>query len=101
MEEKSCPMCHSKHTERDTKFVSNLDSRLNRIIGQLNGIKNMIDSNRYCGDILIQISAIESSLQQVGYLILEDHLETCVREKVLDNDDEVMKETVSLIKKLK
>lgn len=71
------------------------------MIGQLQGIEKMIDDNRYCGDILIQVSALESALQSLGYLILEDHLETCVRQKVHDGDEEVMKEVVHLVKKLK
>ena len=78
-----------------------MKSRLHRMVGQLNGIEKMLDEGRYCGDILIQISAIESALQALGYMVLQDHLETCVREKVKANDEEVMKEVLTLIRKLK
>lgn len=78
-----------------------MKSRLHRMVGQLNGIEKMLDDGRYCGDILIQISAIESALQALGYMVLQDHLETCVREKVKEDDEEVMKEVLTLIKKLK
>ncbi len=71
------------------------------MMGQLNGIEKMLDEGRYCMDILIQISALESALQSLGYRILHDHLETCVREKVQNNDKEVMDEVMTLIKKLK
>ena len=71
------------------------------MMGQLNGIEKMLDEGRYCMDILIQISALESALQSLGCRILHDHLETCVREKVQNNDKEVMDEVMTLIKKLK
>lgn len=93
--------CKKKAVPRDAKEVNVLKNRIHRMIGQLQGIEKMIDDNRYCGDILIQVSALESALQSLGYLILEDHLETCVRQKVHDGDEEVMKEVVHLVKKLK
>lgn len=93
--------CKKKAVPRDAKEVNILKNRIHRMIGQLQGIEKMIDDNRYCGDILIQVSALESALQSLGYLILEDHLETCVRQKVHDGDEEVMKEVVHLVKKLK
>lgn len=86
---------------RNEKEVRNMKSRLHRMVGQLNGIEKMLDEGRYCGDILIQISAIESALQALGYMVLQDHLETCVREKVKADDKEVMKEVLTLIRKLK
>ena len=51
--------CRKKHTPRDEKSLKCLNDRLNRIIGQLNGIKNMLNDNRYCGDVLMQLSAAE------------------------------------------
>jgi len=60
---KTCTRCQYKHTPRKDSSVRALHSRLNRIIGQLNGIKSMLDENRYCGDVLIQVSAAESALR--------------------------------------
>ena len=71
------------------------------MIGQLGGIQKMLDENRYCGDVLTQIAAVESALQNLGYLILQEHLNTCVREQVLSGHDEVLSEALDLIKKLK
>lgn len=93
--------CKYKHQPRDEKELVNLKKRIHRIIGQLNGVEKMLDENRYCGDILIQVSAIESALQSVGCIILKEHLETCVREKVKMDDPAVMVEVMELIKKLK
>lgn len=71
------------------------------MIGQLNGMKKMLDENRYCGDILIQIAAVERALQSFGYIILKDHMETCVVEGVKNGDLAVVDEAVELMKKLK
>ncbi|MCH5259293.1 MAG: metal-sensing transcriptional repressor [Lachnospiraceae bacterium] len=100
-EENLCACCHHKNTPRDAKEQKQLQNRINRIIGQLNGIKNMIDDNRYCGDILIQIGAVENALQSLGYVILQDHMQTCVAEEVRKGNEAILAEAVELIKKLK
>lgn len=97
--EKCC--CRHKNTPRNEQTVRSLQNRLSRIIGQLNGIKNMLDDNRYCGDILIQTAAAESALQSFGYLILKEHMETCVTEEIQKGNTEAIDEAVELIKKLK
>ena len=97
----SCACNHYKLVPRDEAGRKQLQNRINRIIGQLNGIKNMIEENRYCGDILIQIGAVESALQSVGYIVLQDHMQTCVVEEVKKGNEEIMKEAIELIKKLK
>lgn len=100
-DENLCACCHHKNTPRDVKEQKQLQNRINRIIGQLNGIKNMIDDNRYCGDILIQIGAVENALQSLGYVILQDHMQTCVAEEVRNGNEDILTEAVELIKKLK
>ena len=96
-----CACCHHKQTPRDAKVQKQLQNRINRIIGQLGGIKNMIDDNRYCGDILIQIGAVESALQSLGYIVLQNHMQTCVAEEVKNGNEEILTEAVELIKKIK
>lgn len=96
-----CACCHHKNTPRDPKEQKLLHNRLNRIIGQLNGIKSMIDDNRYCGDILIQIGAVESALQSLGYIILEDHMRTCVAEEVRRGNETILTEVVELVRRMK
>ena len=90
-----------KHSPRDEESLRKLQNRLNRIIGQLNGIKTMLDDNRYCGDILTQVSAVESALQSFGYIVLQEHMETCMVEKIQAGETEIIPEAVELIKKLK
>lgn len=93
--------CHHKSTPRNEQELKQLKNRLSRIIGQMNGIGRMLDENRYCGDILTQVAAVESALQSFGYEILKDHMETCVVEEVQKGNTAVVDEAVELIKKLK
>ena len=81
--------------------MKQLKNRLSRINGQLNGISKMLDENRYCGDILIQVAAVESALQAFGYQVLKTHMETCVTEEIQNGNLKVVDETVELIRKLK
>ena len=85
--------CHKKHQPRDEKEIKQLTNRLHRMVGQLNGIENMLKENRYCGDILVQVAAVESALQE--------HLNTCVVEDVQNGNTEIMSEVMDLVKKLK
>ncbi len=88
-----------KHTPRSDQMQKDIDCRLNRIIGQLNGVKSMIDSNRYCGDVLVQLSAAQSALKSVSSMVLDNHVRTCVVEKIQNGDLEVVDELTQLIKK--
>jgi DNA-binding FrmR family transcriptional regulator len=69
--------------------------------GQLNGISRMLDDNRYCGDILTQVAAVESALQGFGYVVLQNHMKTCVADEIRNGNDAIIDETVELIRKLK
>ena len=59
--------CHHKETPRSAQFQADLQRRLNRAIGQLNGVKGMLDDNRYCGDVLTQLAAAKRHPQRVGH----------------------------------
>lgn len=100
-EQKSCPACHQRRTPRSDAELKQLKNRLNRMTGQLAGIGRMLDENRYCGDILIQVSAVEKALQNFGYMVLKSHLEACVAEELRQGNDAILDETVELMKKLK
>ena len=93
--------CHKKQQPRDEKEIKQLTNRLHRMVGQLNGIENMLKENRYCGDILVQVAAVESALQAFGYIVLQEHLNTCVVENVQNGNTEIMSEAMDLVKKLK
>lgn len=91
--------CHRKETPRSMEFQTDLKKRLNRAIGQLNGVKEMIDDNRYCGDVLMQLAAAESAIHTVSALMLQDHLETCVVEQIQRGNTEIVDEAMQLIKR--
>jgi len=85
----------------DEQDVRKLKNRLHRMIGQLSGIEKMIDENRYCGDILIQVGALESALQSFGYTLLDKHLHSCVVHEINNGNEKVLDEVMDLMKKLK
>ena len=98
----NCNCCKNyKERARSEEELKALVSRVNRVKGQIEGIKAMLEENRYCGDILIQISAAESALRSLSYLIFEEHLSSCVADKIKSGDSEIIQETVELVKKLK
>ena len=98
-EEKQCCACRHKETERADELQRDLTKRLNRAIGQLNGVKDMIADNRYCGDVLVQLAAAESAVHRIAEIVLQDHMETCVVEQVRAGNVEVVDEVMRLIKK--
>ena len=65
--------------------------RLKRVEGQVRGLQRMVDEDRYCIDILTQLSAVTAALDGVGRLVLEDHVRHCVREGGDDKVDELMR----------
>ncbi len=74
-----------------TEVTRQLHVRLNRIIGQLNGVQKMIDEDVPCEDVLTQINAANAALHRIGMMILEGHLRHCVREGIeKGNADEVI-----------
>ncbi len=97
-EHKKC-LCRHKNTPRTHEFQQDINTRLNRAIGQLNGIKGMVEDNRYCGDVLIQLAAVESAVRSVSLMLLQDHLETCMLEEIRQGNDELIEEFVQLIKR--
>ncbi len=102
MEEEVCPACCKKKANpRDVEEVKKLQSRLNRVVGQINGISKMLDENRYCGDILIQLAAVESALQSIGHIILKEHIDTCVVDDIKEGKTESLDQAFELMKKLK
>lgn len=91
--------CRHKHTPRSQEFQADLQKRLNRAIGQLNGVKGMIDDNRYCGDVLVQLAAAESAIRSASLMLLQDHMETCMVEQVRSGNDDIVEEVVGLVKR--
>lgn len=78
-----------------------LRSRLRRIEGQVRGVQGMVEEDRYCIDVLTQISAIQAALDKVALGLLDDHVKHCVKEAVTeDRTDEMTTEMMSAIGRL-
>ena len=100
--DKTCTCCErTKKIPRSETTIKNLNDRLNRIIGQLGGIKTMLNENRYCGDVIMQLGAAERALQSLGYMILSEHFKTCVAEYVATGNTAILDEAIELVRKLK
>lgn len=93
-----CP-CRHKSTPRSMELQADMQKRLNRAIGQLTGVKAMIEDNRYCGDVLTQLAAAESAVRRVSEMVLAEHMRTCVVEEVRVGNDEVIDEVMALMRR--
>ena len=93
-----CP-CRHKSTPRSMELQADMQKRLNRAIGQLTGVKAMIEDNRYCGDVLTQLAAAESAVRRVSEMVLAEHMRTCVVEEVRAGNDEVIDEVMALMRR--
>ncbi|MEB3102319.1 metal-sensitive transcriptional regulator [Ferviditalea candida] len=89
-----------RKSHHSAKVKANLVARLNRIEGQVRGIKGMIEKDTYCDNVLNQIAAVQSALNSVGKLLLENHMKTCVVERIQEGDPEILDELLITVNKL-
>lgn len=97
-EEREC-CCH-KSKERSEKEYKDLIHRLNRIEGQIRGIKGMVEQDVYCTDILMQVSAVNAALNSFNKALLANHIKTCVKQDILDGKEDTVDELVATLQKL-
>ncbi len=97
-----CTMCSDKlkHRDKDGKEYKDLITRLSRIEGQVRGVKKMVEEDRYCVDILTQVSAIQSALNSFNKVLLSQHIKSCVINDIKSGKDEVVDELVETLQKL-
>ncbi|WP_426449858.1 metal-sensitive transcriptional regulator [Paenibacillus sp. S-38] len=95
-----CCAAGERRSHHSAKVKDNLVSRLNRIEGQIRGVKGMIEKDTYCDDVLNQIAAIQSALNSVGKILLEGHMRSCVVERIEQGDTEVIDELMKTMGKL-
>ena len=93
-------MSSDKVIIRTNSEKANYKKRLNIISGQINGINKMLEEDRYCSDILIQISAVDKALKKLGQEILENHMKTCMVEDIKNNKIDTIDEVMDLCRKL-
>ena len=99
MDEKPCCSCHP-NKERSEEEVKALIHRLNRIEGQIRGIRGMVENDAYCPDILVQSAAVTAAMNAFNRELLASHIRTCVLEDVRAGKDEVVDELVNTLQKL-
>lgn len=92
--------CCGKKKERSEEEYKKLMNRLNRIEGQIRGIKGMVERNAYCTDVLIQVSAINAALNAFNKELLANHIRTCVAEDIRAGKNETIEELVTTMQKL-
>lgn len=91
--------CKHKNTPRSEELQKDVTRRLNRAIGQLNAVKDMVADNRYCGDVLTQLAAAESAIHRVSEMLLEEHMHTCLIEDIRAGKDEAVDELFTLMRR--
>ena len=91
---------HTHHTHHhDPAKTKAIVNRMNRAIGHMESVRNMIEDDRDCSEVLIQIAAVRSAITNIGKLILEDHIDHCIVHAVEDGDDEMLAELKEAIDK--
>lgn len=97
--EKQTPGC-CKKKHREEKEYRDLINRLKRIEGQVRGIQGMVEEERYCVEILTQVSAIQSALNSFSKVLLSNHIKSCVVQDILDGKEESVDELCATIQKM-
>lgn len=96
-----CGKCECERTVHRPQEVNDaLIKRLNRIEGQIRGIKGMIEKGTYCDDVLTQVAAAKSALNAVGIILLKSHIKTCVAPRLKDDDDKILEEFIYTVERM-
>ncbi len=92
--------CCRRTKVRTEDEYKKLINRLSRIEGQVRGIKNMVEKNAYCTDILVQVSAVNAALNAFNKELLSSHIKTCVADDIRNGKDDTVDELVLTLQKL-
>lgn len=98
MEEKCC--CCGKTKERSEEEFKALMNRLNRVEGQIRGIKKMLENDAYCTDIITQVSAVTSALNSFNKELLSNHIKTCVTDDIIAGKTETVDDLLNTLQRL-
>ncbi len=96
----SCLDEEVRKSHHSDPIKTNLINRLNRIEGQIRGLKGLIERDTYCDDVLNQIASAQAALNGVGKLLLEHHMKSCVIERIQEGDHKVIDELLTTVNKL-
>ncbi|MEM5948110.1 metal-sensitive transcriptional regulator [Spirochaetia bacterium 38H-sp] len=98
----TCQSCsiEERHAHHDKETKDALIKRLNRIEGQIRGIKKMIEEDVYCDGILNQITSVRAALSGVSTLLLDAHIRSCVKEQIMSGEEGVIPELIATIRRM-
>lgn len=97
-EEKNC--CSGKTKQRSEAEYKDLINRLNRIEGQIRGIRRMVENDAYCTDVLTQCAAVNAAINSFNKVLLSNHIHTCVAEGIRNGEEDVIEELLGMMQKL-
>ena len=100
MSDKEKCQCHNKITKRSDEEQKKLIHRLNRIEGQIRGIRGMVEKDAYCADILVQCAAVNAAVNAFNKELLASHIKGCVVRDIREGNEEVIDELVVTLQKL-
>ncbi len=86
-------------TIREADEKQKIINHLSRLEGQIKGVKKMVNEDKYCNDILVQLAAIDKSIKSLSRTVLNRHMQTCVLEQIKEGKDEVINEVIELLKR--
>lgn len=95
---KECALCKTK--ERPEAEYRDLINRLNRVEGQIRGIKGMVENNAYCTDILTQVAAVNAALNSFNKVLLGNHIKSCVIHDIREGREDTVEELLAILQKL-
>lgn len=98
--EVKCPACEGRTKERAEQEYKDLIHRLNRIEGQIRGIRGMVERDAYCTDILVQVAAVTAALNSFNKVLLSNHIKTCVTRDIREGKEETVDELLATLQKL-
>lgn len=98
--EKRCCHCGERKKQRSPEEYKSLIHRLNRIEGQVRGIRGMLENDAYCPDILVQSAAVNAAVNAFNKELLASHIRSCVAHDIREGHDEVIDELVATLQKL-
>ena len=100
MSDKKQCCCSQRKKERSPEEYKKLINRLNRIEGQIRGIRGMVENGAYCPDILVQSAAVNAAVNSFNRELLSSHIRTCVANDIRDGNDEIIDELLDTLQKI-
>ena len=100
MAKHSCNKCSDRLAHHSSGLKSDIDKRISKIEGQIRGIRKMISEDKYCDDVLNQITSAQSALNSVRIMLLENHINSCVTEQLAEGDKSVIDELMKTIARM-